>query len=121
MVIGLDTDHGVYSPDSTLSADATWHDIGVSLGHAKHGVAENAVTIAAPNIARFCRIRRHRVTLKVAFFELRSLLPRLSFLFCSLPLSPSLSRTFSLSLSRALILVSIGAYHKTTTKTTGYQ
>lgn len=93
-----------YSPDGTLSADATWHDIDVSLGHAKHGVAENAVTIAASNIARFCRIRLHRVTLKVALFELRSLLSRLIFsLSPSLSLDLFLSFTYFLSFSLSLV------------------
>lgn len=55
-------DRGFYSPDDTLSADATRYDVDVSLGYAKLGVAENVTTIAAPNVARFHRVHRHRIT-----------------------------------------------------------
>lgn len=56
------TGRGFYSPDDTLSADATRYDVDVSLGYAKFCVAENVTTIAAPNVDRFRRVRRHRIT-----------------------------------------------------------
>jgi len=58
-------DRGFYSPDDTLSADATRYDVDVSFGYAKLGVAENVTTIAAPNVARFRRVRRHYLSLNV--------------------------------------------------------
>lgn len=53
-------ERGFYSPNNTLSADATRHDVNVPLGYAKLGVAENMTTIAVANVARFRRVRRHR-------------------------------------------------------------
>lgn len=54
-------DRRFYSPDDTLSADATRYDVDVSLGYAKLGVTENVTTIVVPNVARFHCVRRHRI------------------------------------------------------------
>lgn len=61
--------HGFYSPDDTLSADATRYNVNIPLGYAKLRVVKNVTTIAASNVAR-----RHRITsLKTTLSQLRSL------------------------------------------------
>lgn len=88
-------DHGFYSPDDTLSADATRYDVNVPLGYAKLRVAKNMTTIAASNVARFHRVRRHRITSLKA-----TLSARLSFSLFLKAQTPSASRGGSRILTR---------------------